>query len=106
MRRYVESVSYWRDGATLELTAEGMRYGLAHEGARQLGRFAMALEGWDGNRGDGDIAAEIRAHCLAWKWLPPLRGRANPVDLEFHMAWPQNLVFSFWSVIRRCLRRR
>jgi hypothetical protein len=106
MRRYVASVSYWRGGATVELTPEGIDFGRRDDGAHQLARFTLKLPDWKGHRLEADLASEFKAHCIAWRWLPPLRSHANPVDLEFHVAWPQNLALSLWTMIRRSLRRR
>ena len=105
LQRYVALVSYWSGGASLELTSAGIDYAQKDDGAHELARLALALPGWKGHRDEPDVASEIRAHCIAWRWLPPLRGHANPIDLEFYMPWPQNLVLSLWSVIRRCLRK-
>ena len=103
---FVAAVSFWDEGASLHLTDAGMKYGGTDEGALRLAAFVRSIDGWRGRRDEADVAQEIKAHCVAWRWLPPLRGRANPIDLEFDMDWPQNLVLSTTSVLRRCLRRR
>ncbi len=105
MRRYVASVAYWSGGATIELTREGVEFAREDMGAHELARFALKLPGWKGHRDEPDVAGEIKAHGFAWRWLPPLRSHANPVDLEFYMPWPQNLILSGWTVLRRCLRK-
>ena len=105
LQRYVALVSYWSGGASLELTSAGIDYAQKDYGAYELARLALKLPGWKGHRDEPDVASEIKAHCIAWRWLPPLRGHANPVDLEFYMPWPKNLVLSLWSVVRRCLRK-
>ena len=103
MRPYVVSASFWDEGASIDLTPSGLSFGSTNEGARRLASFVLGLEGWRGKRNVGDVAQEIKAHCVAWRLLPPLRGRANPIDLEFYMDWPQNLILSTTSVLRRCL---
>jgi hypothetical protein len=80
-------------------------YGRTDTGAEALAHITRTLDGWTGSRGQSDIAREIKAHCIAWRWIPPLRGRANPVDLEFDVPWPQNLLLTAASVLRRALRR-
>ena len=104
-RRYVASVSLWQEGATLDLTPEGLAFGRTNAGAEALAGITRTLDGWSGTRTQSDLAREIKDHCVAWRWLPPLRGRANPIDLEFYMPWPQNLLLSMLSVLRRCLGR-
>ena len=105
MLRYVASVAYWSGGATVELTPEGIAFAREDTGAHELARFVLKLPDWRGHRTEADVASEFKAHSVAWKWLPPLRSHANPVDLEYHMRWPQNLVLSFWTVVRRCLMK-
>ena len=100
---YVASIAFWDEGASLALTAKGLAFGGSDEGARRLAAFVRSVAGWKGQRPEDDVAQEIKAHCVAWRLLPPLRGRANPIDLEFYMDWPQNLILSTTSVLRRCL---
>src|SRR5690606_11747619 len=92
---YIQSIDYWKNGATMRLSLDGLRLGRTNAGALELSQAVMSQDGWRGNRTTADVAGEIRAHCVAWFWLPPLRSRANPVDLEFFHTWPRNLLVSF-----------
>ena len=95
VRRHVQSIDYWRSGASLELTRAGIDFGCSTSGAECLAQVVMTQAEWQGTRAVQDVAREIKAHCVFWVWLPPLRGRANPVDLEFFQSWPRNLLISF-----------
>ena len=96
---YVESIGYWGEGeptsAVLRLTRAGIELGRkGNHGPLLLAHCVMSQPGWRGRRGESDVASEIKAHCVAWHWLPPLRARANPIDLQFAHSWPGNLMDS------------
>jgi hypothetical protein len=92
---YIKVISYWENGASLDLTLDGLKLGRGSQaGAMQLAEVVTAQDTWRGTRSLEDVAHEIRDHCRAWFWLPFLRSRANPVDLEFFDSWPLNLLVS------------
>ena len=97
---YVESLEFWDErnhqGISLTLTSEGLDYGRRGSGgASMLARFVMEQPGWRGERTQENVKDEIIAHCVAWRWIVPLRSRANPVDIEFFAPWPLNVFTSF-----------
>ena len=92
---HILAIEYWKNGATLLLSGDGLRLGRTLESALQLSQAVMDQAGWRGDRLPDDVAREVRAHCRAWFWIPPLRSRANPIDLEFFDSWPGNLLVSF-----------
>lgn len=92
---YIKAIDYWKNGASLELTRDGLNFGRESlVGALQLAEVVTTQDGWRGNRSLHNMALEIRDHCRAWFWIPLLRSRANPVDLEFFDSWPGSLLIA------------
>lgn len=99
LERYVAMTKVNAEVASITLTRGGLAYGSDRSGAHELARYVQSIEGWHGARSEADLASEIRAHCLAWFWLPPLRRHANPIDLEFNGAWPANLLLALRRLV-------
>lgn len=109
--RYVELLSYEHDsrhaGAIIMLTPAGLQLGNDRvAGAWSLAGWLMEQEGWRGERSQQNVSEEIWAHCVAWLKVPALRGRANPVNIEFYSPWPRNLVSVAVAHARRAIRSR
>src|SRR4051794_22327086 len=97
---YVAATSFSADGVAITLTPVGLAHGRLRAGACELARQVRSLHNWRGTRSEANVASEIRAHCRAWFWLPFLRKRANPIDLEFYRAWPASLMDDLARYVR------
>ena len=103
--RFVESVSFEHEsehaGANVLLSSAGLELGNDRDaGAWALAGWLMQQEAWRGNRSRHNVSEEIWAHCVAWRRLPALRGRANPVNIEFYSTWPRSLLSVAISRVR------
>ncbi len=97
---YVDTSGTYADktGICLKLKEPaGIDYGYTWEGAYNLALYAVTIyyqktgevfpRSIDGNWEDS-VESEIWFHCRLWKYCPPLRGRANPVNIGLDDSFP------------------
>jgi len=97
LQKYVEYAYYggwgYNDGVELKLTEpDGINFGKSQNGANLLAYWEVHQPEWKGSRSQANVASEIKWHCQAWGWIPWLRSRLNPVNIEYFQNWPQSAI--------------